>query len=54
MRIGIFLIFAASTTAFTRSSSPIFPGLIRSASIPCSIALKLDDNQNEYLQLKVH
>ena len=37
-RIGIFRLFASSTTAFTRSALPIFPGLIRILSAPFSIA----------------
>ena len=37
-RIGIFLSFAASTTAFTLSGFPIFPGLMRILSAPFSMA----------------
>ena len=37
-RIGICRSLAASTTACTRSLFPIFPGLIRILSAPCSIA----------------
>ena len=37
-RIGMLRSFATSTTAFTRSALPIFPGLIRILSAPFSIA----------------
>ena len=37
-RIGILRSFATSTTAFTRSFAPIFPGLIRILSAPRSMA----------------
>ena len=37
-RIGIFLSFATSTTACTRSLLPMLPGLILILSAPCSMA----------------
>ena len=40
MRIGIFFSLAIVTTLMTFSLFPIFPGLIRSASIPDSIAVR--------------
>ena len=38
IRIGIPARFAASTTSATRSGPPMFPGLIRTAATPASIA----------------
>ena len=50
IRIGIPRSFAAFTTASTLWRRPILPGLIRTLSMPPSIALKEGDNQNEYQQ----
>ena len=43
MRIGIPPFFAARTTCSTFSAPPIFPGLMRTAATPASIALSASE-----------
>ena len=43
MRIGIPFALAASTTLATLSGPPMFPGLIRTAATPASIALRASE-----------
>ena len=43
MRIGIPAFFAAWTTCSTLSGPPMFPGLIRTAATPASIAFSASD-----------
>jgi hypothetical protein len=43
MRIGMHFFFAASTTLATLSGPPMFPGLIRTAATPASIALSASE-----------
>ena len=43
MRIGMPAFFAACTTCSTLSGPPMFPGLMRTAATPASIALSASD-----------
>jgi hypothetical protein len=43
MRIGIPAFFAAATTSSVLSGPPMFPGLIRTAATPASIAFKASE-----------